>query len=63
MSVFALLFVLAILGLIAWSLCHFIPMPAGIQKLIYIAAVVIGVLYVLHAFGIGIPNMVVPQIK
>lgn len=63
MSVIALLLVLALIGLVAYMLVTMIPMPAQIQKLIIITAVVIGALYVLNALGVGLPNARVPQIK
>ncbi len=63
MSVISLLLILALLGLVAWALVTYIPMQAGIQKLIIVAAIVIGALYLLNAFGIGLPRMNVPQVQ
>jgi hypothetical protein len=63
MTVVSLLLVLALLGLVAWAVTSYIPMPEGMKKLIIVAVVVIGVLYVLHAFGLGLPNMRVPTVK
>ncbi len=63
MSVLTLMLVLALLGLAAWAIVTLIPMPEGIRKLIIIVAVIVAVLYVLSAFGIGFPNMTIPRVK
>lgn len=52
MGILELLLVLALIGFAAWAAVRFIPMPAGMAKLIYGAAVFIGILIVLGAFGI-----------
>lgn len=62
MSLLGLLVVLAVIGLMAWALTSFIPMPAGIKNLIYIVAIVVAVLYTLTAFGFHLPNPSVPQV-
>ncbi len=63
MSVLTLLLVLALLGAGAWLLITYVPMPSGIRSLIIVVVVVIGILYVLKAFGIGLPNLQVPTVK
>lgn len=64
MSVITLLVALALLGVVAWALVTYVSMPAAIKNLIVIVAVVVGVLYVLNAFGIGLPNLpTVPSAK
>lgn len=63
MSVLSLLLVLALLGVVTWALVTFLPMPSNIKMLIVIVAGIIGVLYVLSAFGVlGSLNMRVPTI-
>jgi hypothetical protein len=63
MSIVMLLLVLAVIGVVAWALVTYLPMPAPVKNVIVIVAVVACVLYALHAMGIGLPNPVVPQIK
>lgn len=63
MSVIMLLFVLAVIGVVAWALVTYVPMPAPVKTTIVVVAVVACVLYALHAMGIGLPNPSVPQIR
>lgn len=63
MSVFTLLLNLALLGLVTWAMTTLISMPQQIRTLIISVAVIVGVLYVLNAFGIGLPNLSIPKIK
>ncbi len=63
MSIVMLLLILAVIGVVAWALVTYIPMPAPIKTVIIIVAVVACVLYALHAMGIGLPNPGVPQIR
>ncbi len=63
MSIILLLVVLAVIGVVAWALVTYVPMPAPIKTVIVIVAVVACVFYALHSMGIGIPNPSVPQIK
>lgn len=64
MSVFSLFLVCALIGFLAWVIVKLIPMPANIQNAIYIAALVIVILYLLSAFGLlgHIGNLRVPTI-
>ena len=52
MSIIGFLIWLAVIGVIAWALVTFIPMPQGIKTVIIIVAVVIAVLIAASAFGI-----------
>lgn len=63
MSIIMLMFVLSVIGGVAYALVTCVPMPAQVQKVIVIVAVIACVLYALHAMGIGVPNPPVPQIK
>lgn len=63
MSILVLLLILAVIGVMAWALTTYIPMPAGIKTTIVVVAIVACVIYALHAMGIGIPNPGVPQIR
>lgn len=63
MSYLALLLILAFIGLVAWALVTYIPMPQGIKTVIVIVAVVCSILYALHAFGFHVPNPSVPQLR
>jgi hypothetical protein len=62
MSILGLLLVIAVIGLIAWALITYIPMPAGVRTVILIVAVVCAVIYALNAFGVHLPNPPVPQV-
>lgn len=63
MSLIMLLVILAVIGLAAWALVTFVPMPGAIKTVIIVVSVVACVLYALHAMGIGLPNPGVPQIR
>lgn len=52
MDVLMLLVWLALLGLLAWALTTYLPMSPGMARLIQIAAIIIGILIVLQAFGV-----------
>lgn len=47
-----LLITIALVGLAAWALTYFIPMPPKFQTLIYVVAAVFVLLYILNAFGV-----------
>jgi hypothetical protein len=63
MSIFLLLLVLAVIGVGAWALTTYLPMPPAVKNVIIIVSVVACVVIALHAFGIGVPNPAVPQVK
>ncbi len=52
MSVLSLFLILIVLGVVIYAINQYIPMDAGLKKLISIVGVIIGVVYVLYAFGI-----------
>ncbi len=62
MSLIGLLLALAVVGLIAWLIVRFIPMPPNIATLIYVVAGIVALLYALQAFGI-VPNLRVPTVR
>lgn len=60
----SLILVLAAIGLIAWLITNFIPMPPQIKTLIIVVCVIVSLLYVLQAFGlIGGGTISVPKLK
>jgi hypothetical protein len=64
MSVVSLLVILIVIGVIIWAINAYLPMDAGIKKLISIVGIVIAVLYVLYAFGIigSLKTLTVPHL-
>ncbi len=58
-----LMLYLAVIGLMAWALVTYVPMPAGIQKVIIIVAIVACVIVALNAFNVHLPSPGVPQLK
>lgn len=56
MSLFGLIIVIALCGLLVWAVTELIPMPQPFKKAIYVVAVVFLVLYVLQVFGV-LPNL------
>ncbi len=58
-----LLVYLAVIGLVAWGLIQFIPMPPQVKTVIIVVAVIACILIAFQAFGGHIPNPAVPQIK
>lgn len=48
----SLLIVIALVGLVAWALTYFIPMPPKIATLVQVVAAVCILLYVLQWFGV-----------
>lgn len=63
MNVIMLLLMLALLGLAAWAITTYIPMPQGFRTLIVIVAVVVAIFVVLNAFGVSIPNYHVHSLR
>ena len=65
MSLIGLLLTLIVIGVVIWTVTTYIPMDAGIKRLIQIVAVIVAVIYVLNAFGIlaHFGHLSVPQIK
>ena len=56
-GIIELLIILAIVGLVAWVIVTMIPMPAPIQKVIIVVAVLLCILIVVRALGISMPNV------
>lgn len=65
MSLIGLVLVLAIIGLVAWAITTFIPMPGNIRTLIIVVCGIVAVLYVLSAFGIlgSVGSVKVPTVR
>jgi hypothetical protein len=59
MSLISIIIVLALAGLALWAVNAFIPMQAGVRKVLNIAVVVILVLWLLKVTGIlsGLPRI------
>jgi hypothetical protein len=64
MSFLGLLLILAVIGVLAWAVVKFIPMPPNIATLIYVVAGIVAFLYVLQAFGLiaGLTALRVPTV-
>lgn len=58
-----LLLYLAIIGVVAWALVTYLPMPPGVQKVIIIVAIVACVIVALNAFNVHLPNPTVPSLR
>lgn len=56
MSIIGLLVLIALLGLLAYLLVTFVPMPQQFKTLIIVVAILIALLVVLQAFGV-IPSL------
>jgi uncharacterized membrane protein YeaQ/YmgE (transglycosylase-associated protein family) len=52
MSLISLILVLAVIGLLAWAITTFVPMPGNIKTLIIVVCGIVALLYVLSAFGV-----------
>lgn len=58
-----LLLYIAIIGVIAWAVTTYIPMPPPIKTVIVIVAVVACVIIALNAFGLHLPNPGIPSLR
>lgn len=57
-DIIVLLGVLALIGVLAWALIEYLPMPKPIRGVIIIVAVVLCILIVLKAFGgVDVPTV------
>ena len=56
MPIFTLILVLVIIGFIMWAVNSYIPMSAGIKKVLNIAVIVAVILWLLSIFGV-LPNI------
>lgn len=63
MAVVWLLFIMAIIGVAAYLMVTYLPMPAPVKTAIVVVAVICCVLIALHAMGIRVPNPSVPQLR
>jgi O-antigen ligase len=64
MGIFGLLIWLALIGVAAWALVSYVPMPQGMKSLIIIVAIVFGIVIALTAFGVlPMRDMAVPQVR
>lgn len=52
MSLIQLVIILVVVGVIMWAVNTYIPMQAGIKKILNIVVVIAVILFVLSAFGI-----------
>lgn len=62
MPLFSVLIILALVGLLAWALTTYIPMPDGVKRLIIIVAIAVCVLWVLSLFGFTLSSMPGPRV-
>lgn len=62
MSLISLLLVLCLIGVLAWALTTFLPMPANIKTLIVIVCGIVALLYVVQAFGLLGADIRVPRL-
>lgn len=63
MTFVGLLLVVALIGLLAWAIVKFIPMPPNFATLIYVVSGIVALFYVLHAFGLVGGSFNVPKLK
>jgi len=65
MGLVTLLLTIAVIGLIAWLIVKFIPMPPNFATAIYVVAGICVLLYIFQAFGLisGIGNVRVPVLR
>lgn len=58
-----LLVYIALIGLIAWALVTYVPMPPPVKTVIVVVAVIACILIAFQAFGGHLPNPPVPQVR
>lgn len=65
MPIVTLLLTIAVIGLIAWLIVTFIPMPPQFKTAIYVVAGVAVLFYLLQAFGLvgGLGSIRVPTVR
>lgn len=65
MSILGLLLTLVLIGFVVWAITTYVPMDAGIKRVIQIVGVVIAVILVLNAFGVvgGLSETKVPTVR
>lgn len=52
MSIVYVIVVIAVVGLIAWALLRFVPMPPPLQNVLVAVVALALILWVLHVFGL-----------
>lgn len=62
MSLLGLLLVLVLLGVLAWALTTYIPMPQPIKGLIVVVCTLVAILFVLSAFGV-VPGLLTMRVR
>lgn len=64
MSVWALLAIIVLIGLVVYGIRRFVPMDAPFQNLVLIVGLLVAVAIVLYAFGL-LPagNVAVPKLR
>lgn len=63
MGILGLLVIIAVMGLFAWALVTYVPMPGGVKTVIIVVTVIAAVIYALNAFGVHLPNPGVPRLR
>jgi hypothetical protein len=65
MSIVTLLVTLVVIGILLWAINEYLPLHAGIKRLINIVVIVVVVLWLLQVFGIidYAEDIQVPQVK
>jgi len=59
-TILTLMFAIAIIGLVAWAIGYFIPMPPKFQTGIYVVAAIFALLYAVQVLsgGVVVPGLV-----
>lgn len=57
-----LILTLIVVGLLLWAAKTYIPMDPAIANIITAVVVIATIIYVLAAFGLGLPNTPVPML-
>ncbi len=52
MPLMQLIIILVVVGVILWAINNYIPMQAGVKKILNIVVVIVVILFVLNAFGV-----------
>ena len=64
MSIIGLIIIIFLLGLLAWAIYRFAPIPQGFKTLCYFILMAIAILVTLNAFGLlGSLNTQVPRLR
>ncbi len=65
MSLLSLVVTLVVVGVLLWALNAYVPMDAGIKKIINIVVIVCVVIWVISAFGLfhHLDSVRVPQVR